>query len=222
MTMVIKVDRRLLGTLIIGLVGAVLAGNAAFSQTAAQVEYLFNLGPYPGGTLHTVFELRRVNADGVEVLHYRTTDIVPDGDLFKVTEIMTGPSKPADQITGGLGKSGTAGVVGARYDEENVANIDLSPLQTLDERNVELQPNQNYYLPDGARLVTHDWERIAGIDVLMATFVHPNFPNQVVELGLTSPEIGALLSFPALIIRKVDGKVHDSTRLIEFKYTPGE
>ena len=56
----------------------------------------------------------------------------------------------------------------------------------------------------------------------MATFVHPNFPNQVVELGLTSPEIGALLSFPALIIRKVDGKVHDSTRLIEFKYTPGE
>ena len=112
MTMVIKVDRRLLGIFIIGLVGAALAGNAAFPQTVAQVKYLFSLGPYPGGTLHTVFELRRVNDDGVEVLHYRTTDIVPDGDLFKVTEIMTGPSKPADQITGGLGKSGTAGSLG--------------------------------------------------------------------------------------------------------------
>ena len=216
--MTISVDRRLITIIVLGLVGLAAASGLAVSQEPAQIAYIFGLGPYPGGTLRTVFELQRGGQDGA--VHIHTIEIAPQGDLFTVTETIVSPNQTPDDISTGGGRTGAAGAVGTKYDENKVATIDLSPLQALEERNVEIAPNQNYYLPDGARLITHDWDKIAGIDVVMATFLHPSFPNQVVEIALTAPDTSALLSFPALLVKKVDGEVQYRVKLIEIDYTP--
>jgi len=216
--MPISIDRRLLVIFVLGLVALVATSSFAASQEAPQIAYIFGLGPYPGGALKTVFELQRGGADGA--VHFHTIEITPNGDLFDVTETIVSPDQSADDISTGGGRTGAAGAVGTKYDETKVATIDLSPLQALEERNVEIAPNQNYYLPDGARLVTHDWEKIAGIDVVMATFLHPSFPNQTVEIALTAPDTSALLSFPALLVKKVDGEVEYRVELVEIDYTP--
>jgi hypothetical protein len=215
--MAIRVDRRLIGVIILGFLGLALVSGTALSQEAPQLEYLFGLGPYPGGTLKVTFELQRGGEDGA--VHYHTVEIVPNGDLYDMIETTVTPGQSADDMSTGGGKSGAAGAVGAQYDEERAATIDLSPVQTLAERNVELAPNQNYYLPDGARLVTAGWDKVAGIDVIMATFLHPSFPNQRVEIALAAPETNALLAFPPLFIKYVDGEVEYRAELIEFVHT---
>ena len=216
--MAMSIDRRLITILILGLVGLAAVSSLAVSQEPAQIAYIFGLGPYQGGTLKTVFELQRGGPDGA--VHIHTIEIAPKEDLFTVTETIVSPDQTAEDLSTGGGKTGAAGAVGTRYDETKVATIDLSPLQALEERNVEIAPNQNYYLPDGARLVTHDWDKIAGVDVIMATFLHPSFPNQTVEIALTAPDTSALLSFPALLVKKVDGEVQYRVELVEIDYTP--
>ncbi|MHC1595046.1 MAG: hypothetical protein ACXQT2_07030 [Methanotrichaceae archaeon] len=214
--MAIRVDRRLIGVAILTLLSLCLIGSTAFSEGAPQVNYLFSLGPYPGGTLKAVFQLQRSD----EVTHYMTVEIVPNGDKYDVTETWSSPGQSADDLSSGPGMGGAARAVGASYETEQNANIDLSPINALADRNVELAPNQTYYLPDGARLTTQDWDEIAGIRVLRAIFLHPNFPNQRVQLGLTDPDTSALLSFPILMIKEVDGKVDQEIKLIELDYTP--
>ena len=215
--MAIRVDRRLIGVIILGLLALALVSNTVFSQEAPQLTDLFGLGEYPGGTLKAVFELQRGGEDAT--VHYHTVEIVPNGDLYDVTETIESPGQSAEDLSTGGGRGGAAGAVGAKYDEEKAATIDLSPLQTLVERNVEIEPNQNYYLPDGARLVTAGWDKIAGIDVIMAIFLHPSFPSQRVELALATPDTNALLAFPPLLIKEVDGEVQDRVELIEFQHT---
>ena len=216
--MAISIDRRLITIIVLGLVGLAAMSSVALSQEAPQIAYLFGLGPYPGGVLKTVFELQRGGPDGAKHIH--TIEIAPKGALFTVTETIVSPDQSAEDLSTGGGKTGAAGAVGTRYDETKLATIDLSPLQALEERSVQIAPNQNYYLPDGARLVTHDWDKIAGVDVIMATFLHPSFPNQSVEIALTAPDTSALLSFPALLVKKVDGEVQYMVKLIEIDYTP--
>jgi hypothetical protein len=215
--MAIRVDRRLIEVIILGFLGLALASGTVLSQTAPQLTDLFGLGEYPGGTLKVVFKLERRGENGA--VHYHTVEIVPNQDLYDVTETIGSPGQSAEELSTGGGRSGAAGAVGAKYDEEKAATIDLSPLMTLEERNVEIEPNQNYYLPDGARLVTAGWEQIAGIDVIMATFLHPSFPNQRVELALAAPGTSALLAFPPLLIKEVNGEVQYRVELIEFVHT---
>ena len=216
--MAIRVDRRLITVIILWLLGLALVSGTALSQTPPQLAYIFGMGPYPGGTLKTVFELQRGGMD--KPTHFITIEIVPNGDLYDMTETTKSPGQAADDMSTGMGKSGAAGAVGARYDErEKAATIDLSPIQTLVDRNVEIEPNQNYYLPDGARLITEGWDQIAGIDVIMAIFLHPGFPNQRVQIALTDPATSALLSFPPLLIKEVDGEVQYRVELIEFVHT---
>ncbi len=213
--MAIRVDRRLIGVIILGFLGLALVSGTALSQEAPQLEYLFGLGPYPGGTLKVTFELQRGGANSP--IHLTTTEIVPNGDLYDMIETTMTPGQSADDMSTGMGRTGAAGAVGAQYDEkEKAVTIDLSPVQTLGDRSVEIAPNQNYYLPDGARLVTAGWDKVAGIDVIMATFLHPSFPNQRVELALAAPGTSALLAFPPLLIKYVDGEVEYRVELIEF------
>lgn len=215
--MAIRVDRRLITVIILGLLSLVLVSNTVFSQEAPQLTDFFGLGEYPGGILKAVFEIQRGGEDAA--VHYHTVEIVPNGDLYDMTETIESPGQSADDMSTGMGRSGAAGAVGAMYEEEEAASIDLSPLQTLADRNVEIEPNQNYYLPDGARLVTEGWDKIVGIDVIMAIFLHPSFPNQRVEVALAAPGINALLSFPPLLIKEVDGEVQHRVELIEFVHT---
>jgi len=215
--MAIRIDRRLLAVVLLSLVGAAVVSAQAFPAGAPQVKYLFGLGPYPGGTLKAVFEQQRA---GEDIVHTYTEAITPNGDKYDVTETWTNPGQSADNIHTGPRRAGAAGAVGARYDEEQKANIDLSPLQALDERNVELSPGQTYYLPDGARLVTQDWDEIAGVRVLRAIFLHPSYPNQRVQLAFTDPDTAALLPFPILMIKEVDGEMDQELKLVQLDYTP--
>jgi len=214
--MAIRIDRRLLVVVLLSLVGVAVVSAQVFPAGAPQVNYLFGLGPYPGGTLKAVFQLQRPD----EVAHYMTVEIVPNGDKYDVTETWRSPGQSADDLSSGPGMAGAAGAIGASYETEQNANIDLSPINVLADRNVELAPNQTYYLPDGARLITQDWDEIAGIKVLMAIFLHPSFPNQRVQLGLTDPDTSALLSFPLLMIKEVDGEVDQEIKLTKLDYTP--
>jgi len=214
--MAIRVDRRLIGVIILGFLSLALVSGTALSQEAPQLAYIFGMGPYPGGTLKVTFELQREN----KPIHFITSEIVPNGDLYDMIETTVTPGQSADDMSTGMGQKGAAAAVGARYDDkETAASIDLSPVQTLGDRNVEIEPNQNYYLPDGARLVTAGWGKVAGIDVIMATFLHPSFPNQRVEVALAAPDTNALLAFPPLLIKYVDGEVTYRAELIEFAHT---
>lgn len=84
---------------------------------------------------------------------------------------------------------------------------------------MELAPNQTYYLPDGARLVTQDWDEIAGIKVLRAIFLHPSYSNQRVQLAFADPDTSALLTFPILMIKEVDGEMSQEVKLVKFEHT---
>jgi len=215
--MAIRIDRRLLAVVLLSLVGAAVVSAQAFPAGAPQVKYMFGLGPYPGGTLKAVFELQRADEDTV---HTYTETITPNGDKYDVTGTWTNPGQSADDIHTGPRSSGAAGAVGAQYSEVQTANIDLSPLQALDDRNVELAPNQTYYLPDGAQLTTQDWDEIAGVRVLRAIFLHPSYPNQRVQLAFADPDTSALLTFPILMIKEVDGAMDQEIKLAKLEHTP--
>ena len=192
-------------------------GVVAMEAAAQMGGMLFGFGDYPGGTLHTVFEMQRGGED--DPIRFYTIDIVPDGDGYHMTETIDAPLLLRSDVGSGLGQSGAAGTAGARYDEEGQRqNIDLTPLSALEERNVVIEPNQNYYLPDGARLVTSDVESIAGIDVVMGTFLHPSYPSQRVIMSFAAPEIEALLLFPIYMLREVDGEQDYLVQLIEFSH----
>ena len=200
--------------LAMGLVAVV--GISAMAQFGGM---MFGFGSYPGGTLHTVFEMQRGGENAP--LRMYTIDIVPDGDGYHMTETIDAPLLMRGDIGSGLGHSGAAGTAGARYDVEGQRqNIDLTPLSALEERNVVIEPNQNYYLPDGARLVTGDVETIAGIEVVMGTFVHPSYPGQRVIMSFADPEIEALLLFPVYMLREVDGEQDYLVQLVEFSQEP--
>ena len=184
---------------------------------AAQIGWFFGIGEYPGGTLYTVFEMQR-GGDDAPVRTY-TVEIVPDGDAYDMIETISSPLLQRDDIGSGLGRSGAAGTAGVRYDDGTERqNIDLSPLSALDERNVAVAPNENYYLPDGARLVTDDVTEIAGIEVVMGTFVHPTYPGQRVIMAFADPEVESLLLFPAYMLREVDGEQDYLVQLTEFRH----
>ena len=203
---------RIVVCVVCGLMTSFLVASTAAGQL------LFGLGEdYPGGTLKVSYEMLRSDSD---MIHKIVVEVVPNGNLFDVLTTLIGPGQEADSISTGFGGSGAAGAVGARYEEDEVADIDLSPLQTLDERNVAVEPNQNYYLPDGARLVTQDRTQIAGIDVVMGVFVHPNYPEQRVQIALADPETSKLLLFPPLMITEINGEVDNRIELVEFSHTP--
>ncbi len=206
--------------LAVGLFLAASVTGFVVTETVAQVQMsgmMFGFGGYPGGTLHEVFEMQR-GGPNAPVRTY-TIDIVPDGDGYHMTETIDAPLLMRDDIGSGLGRSGAAGTAGARYDEEGVRqNIDLTPLSALEERGVIVEPNQNYYLPDGARLVTGDVETIAGIEVVMGTFLHPSYPSQKVTMSFADPEIEALLLFPVYMLREVDGEQDYLVQLVEFSH----
>lgn len=190
----------------------------AVTEGAAQGSgRFFGLGDYPGGTLRTVFEIQR-GGENAPVRSY-TVEIVPEGDHYNMIETIVSPRLGDSDVESGLGRSGAAGTAGASYNaDEQSPTIDMTPLYTLDERNVAIEPNQNYYLPDGARLVTEGVEVRAGIEVVMGVFLHPNYPSQRVLIGFASPEIEKLLLFPVYMVREVDGEMEYRTELVEFSH----
>lgn len=196
--------------LILVTIGVLAAGGWAMAQR------FFGLGEYPGGMLKEVYTIIHGDADYPPTTY--TLEIKPDGDKFDIHEVTESQDRPADAVGTGFGPAAIAGAAGARYEEESM--IDMSPLSVLDEREVEVEPNQSYLLPDGAILQTGERTQIAGIDVIMAIYTHPNYPTQRVQLALADPEISKLLAFPPLMVREDEGEMVYRVELVEFSHTP--
>jgi len=175
----------------------------------------FGMGEYPGGTLHAVW---RIQGEAGEAHSDYTVDVLPDGDLFEMIETISSAPTEKDEIGSGFGSGRAAGTAGVQYAEDASGNMDTSPISALDDRNVEVQPNENYYLPDGARLVAGEVVEYAGIEAVLCTYLHPNYPNQVIYIALTSRAMSDLLLFPVYMRTEKDGVVTRTIELVEFAH----
>jgi len=161
---------------------------------------IFGIENYPGGK--TVEKFIIEEPDNEAPPRNYLFEVVPEGDTFNITDIIESPNRELEDVTSGFGASGAAGGANARYEEEDSPNLDLSPLSVIDDRNLEIKPNQNYLLPDGARLRTGETQEIAGIEVVIGTFIHPNYSNQRARIGfIPGPAvIVCLLVFFVLVV----------------------
>ena len=206
-------NRNIRAFLLIAGLAAILTGASAGGPVYGGI---FGMDEYPGGSLKTVF---LIDEPGSEAPPRRYTIVIkPNEEGYDVTETVSSPGRPLSEVTTAFGASGGAGAAGSRYEEDDSPNIDLSPLSTLDDKNVDIQPDQNYILPDGARLVTDGTESVAGIEVVMGTFIHVNYPNQRVRMAFADRKTRDLLLFPALFEREEDGEVKTKIELVEFSY----
>ena len=179
-------------------------------------ELAFGMGDYPGGTLHAVW---RIQGEEGEAPSTYTVDVLPEEDLFRMTERISSAPTEKDEIGSGFGSNRAAGTAGVQYDEDDGGNIDTSPISALDDRNVEVQPGENYYLPDGARLIAGEVVEYAGIQAVLCTYLHPGYPNQVMYIALTSRLMSDLLLFPVYMWTEKDGVVIRTIELIEFVHS---
>lgn len=213
------VGRGLALALVVVLVGQGMAFAQAGTAMRTFVQRSFGLGlmNYPGGTTKVVYEIWQA---GQTKPHLYTLEVIQSGDRYDVIESTTLFDVVLGQVAIGFGPSGAAAAMAARFERFRGGNIDLTPLRVLEERGVVVEPNQSYYLPDGARLVTGDPSVIAGIDVVIGVYVHPGFPGQRVEMAFTKPEISGLLPFPPLSVTEASGEIRSKIVLVEFSHTP--
>lgn len=200
--------RRLYLVIALAVLGVLAVGGWALAQL------IFGMGEYPGGTLKVVYKFERAEF-GPSIY---TMEVKPNGDRFDITETVESKGRKADEIGSGFGPSGAAGAARARFEPRREEIIDLSPLSVLDEKKVELKPNERYLLPDGAVLQTQNEDKIAGIKVIRAIYTHPNYPGQRVLFAFADLETSKLLLFPPFLERQKDGKMVNRVTLIEFSY----
>ncbi len=171
---------------------------------------------YPGGQLKAVFSMEDPESDAPTRTY--TVTVKPDGEGYDVTETVKSPERAADDVSTGFGPSGGAGAGGGSYEEDSGANLDLSPLTVLDDRNVKVKPDTSYLLTDGARLVTKGEKTIAGIEVVIGIFTHPNYTDQRATLAFTRDDTDDLLLWPPLYEIEEGGEVQKRIELVEFDY----
>jgi hypothetical protein len=177
---------------------------------------IFGMGEYPGGKLKAVFRISEPSSDAPERVY--TIKIEPQGDSFEVTEKVSSPGREKGNVSTAFGASGGASAGGSQYSEDDSVSMNLSPLSTIDDRNIEINPNDRILLPDGGRLVTEEKDTIAGLDVVMGTFTHSNYPDQRARFGFADRDKRDLLLFPAFFELIDDGEVDSRIELVEFSY----
>ncbi|MEF8836342.1 MAG: hypothetical protein V5A87_00565 [Candidatus Bipolaricaulota bacterium] len=207
-------DGRLSAVMLVGL--SVLMLVTLFRINAAAG--IFGMGEYPGGTLRAVFHISEPSSDAPPREY--TIKVEPSGDSYDVTEKVSSPGRAREEVSTAFGASGGASAGGSRYDEGGYPTMDLSPLSTIDERNIEIKPNQPIRLPDGGRLVAQEEDNIAGVDVVTGVFTHSNYPNQRARLALADRETRDLLLFPTFFELLKNGEVETRIELVEFSYQP--
>ncbi|MFQ6116931.1 MAG: hypothetical protein ACE5LQ_01550 [Candidatus Bipolaricaulia bacterium] len=193
-----------LGT-IIGLGLALAIGGAvALAQ-------LFGMGAYPGGHLRAVYQMFTEESPNPATFSLEITP-QPDGN-FRITST-TEAVESQEDIELGLFSLFFLGY-SLRPESDK---LDLTPLTALGER--EIEPNKTYVLEGGARLATGDRSQIAGIDVIMGTYTHPDYPDQRALVALPDVPTRKLLPFPPLLqVEQQEGtgyKVLDKVVLTEF------
>ena len=194
--------------LIFAAIGVLMYGGWALAQR------IFGMGVYPGGTLHAVFKFERADIGPSTY----TMDVKPNGDKFDIFETVVSQGRKPDEVGSGFGASGAAGAARIRFEPNRGENIDLSPLAVLDEKEIEVKPNDRYLLPDGAVLQTGGTSKMAGIDVINGVYTHPSFPTQRVLIAFAPLEIKKLLLYPPFLERQKDGKMFTRVTLMEFNH----
>ncbi len=200
------------GLLLLILVTGAMVGSTGYIASAG----IFGMEDYPGGKLKVVFQIEEPGQEAPTRIY--TTTVTPGENGFDVMEKVNSPGRGKEDVSSAFGASGSAGAAGSQYEEDDTPSVDLSPLRALDDRNVEVRPNQQYLLPDGGRLVTEERGELAGISVVYGTFVHSNYPNQRVKFALANNDIEDLLLFPPLLERIEKGNVEIRIELIEFSH----
>ncbi len=186
-------------------------GLALLIGGAIVLAQLFGMGEYPGGHLKTVYQMFSEESPNPATFSLEIKPL-PDGN-YKVTST-TEAIEPKDQVELGLFSLFFLGF-SLRPEEER---LDLTPLMALGEREVE--PNKSYVLEGGARLVTQERSQIAGIEVIVGIYTHPNYPDQRALIALPDVATRKILPFPPLlqVEQREDGqyKVTAKVELIEF------
>lgn len=174
---------------------------------------LFVLEDYPGGYTKATYKLTSEESPHPGTA---TMEIIPaDDDHCKVRMSFEGVEKREDLILS-LFSFFSPGM-NYRSQEDT---LDLTPLLRIDDRPVE--PNKPYTLHPG-KLETGERKKIAGIDVIMATFTDPTFPNQRAIIAIPDVETRKLLPFLPLF--KLEENKDDQwtittkVELIEFEHS---
>lgn len=196
--------------LTIGCLAAALALGGALA-----LAQLFGMGEYPGGHLRSVYQITTEVSPNPA---YFTLEIIPQPDgNYKIVS-MTEAIEPRDRIELGLFSLFLLGY-GLRPES---GKLDLTPLHGLDEREVE--PGKTYILEGDARLFTQERTKIAGVDVIMGIYIHPEYPDQRALIAFPDLETRKLLPFPPLlqVERQEGGQFQpvDKVELVEFTYEP--
>jgi len=191
--------------LILGLGMALVLGGLVLAQ-------LFGMGEYPGGHLKTVYRITSEESPNPAQFTLEITP-QPDGN-YKVVSI-TEAIEAREDIELGLFSLFFLGY-SLRPESDK---LDLTPLTALGER--EIEPHKTYVLEGGARLITGDETQIAGVAVVMGTYIHPDYPDQRAVIALPDVETRKLLPFPPLLrVEQVAGSGQweplDAVELIEF------
>ena len=161
---------------------------------------------YPGGHLLARYH---VTAQGEEL--YLTVEVVPQGQGYRVITSFERTVRDAAEVGLSLFSPGRVGDSGT---------IDFSPIFVLKDK--DLRPNARYILEGRSRLITHGRIEIAGVPAIQATFIHPKWPGQRVELAVPDPAYRGLLFLPPLL-RVIEGqdsssKVIFSIELLKFRH----
>ncbi len=199
----------------------VLVSTLIFAVTLTGLEAgagIFGMGEYPGGELKAVFLIGEPESEAPERKY--TMKVESEGDSYVVKESISSPGRAREDVSTAFGASGGASAGGSQYSEEGSVSMDLSPLSTIDDRNIEIKPNDRILLPDGGRLITKEEDTVAGLEVVMGIFTHSNYPNQRARIAFTDRETRDLLLFPAYFELIEDGEVESRIELTEFNYQP--
>lgn len=180
---------------------------------ALALAQLFGMGEYPGGHLKTVYEISTEENPNPATFSLEIAP-QPDGN-YKITST-TEAIESQDKIELGLFSLFFLGYSLSPQSDK----LDLTPLTALGEREVE--PNKEYVLADSARLATQDRTQIAGLDVIMGIYTHPDYPDQRAIIALADVPTRKLLPFPPLLqVERQEGgeyKTVDKVSLVEFLY----
>jgi len=175
----------------------------------------FGIKEFPGGHLKVVYSTKNELSEHPGSF---TVEIMPLGnDNYSIKTIFEDVQKKENIELGLFGLF----FLGLHYSPETEA-IDLSPLVALEGR--EIEPNKSYVLQGGARLQTQDRSKIAGLDVIMALYTHPDYPDQRVNIAIADLAVRNLLPFPPLL--QLEKKKDDTfqmtaeIKLVEFTYQP--
>lgn len=182
---------------------------------ALALAQLFGMGEYPGGHLRTVYEIFTEESPNPATFSLEITPL-EDGN-YRITST-TEAIESRENVELGLFSLFFLGYSFSPQSDK----LDLAPLTALGER--EIEPNKEYVLADSAHLSTQGATQIAGVDVIIGTYTHPDHPGQRAIIALPDVPTRKLLPFPPLLrVEQRDGgeyRIVDKVELIEFLHEP--